>query len=65
MRTMFTVTIRDTSGGALSEHQARQEVADALRRIAQSIGDGKTTSDEVRDRAGRPCGSWEFTGARS
>lgn len=56
----LSVTIRGRL--AAQDRAEREELKLALARVAQSIGDGVSTSGDIRDRAGKIVGEWSYNG---
>ena len=43
-----------------SDHGDRREVCHFLQQVAQLIGDGATTSGDIKDRNGAVVGAWTY-----
>ena len=57
----LTVTISTASNTGEKRHQERAQLRELLGLVAQAIGDGVSTSGNIRDRAGQSAGSWSYT----
>jgi hypothetical protein len=56
----FSLIVLDRAQLAASEHAERAELSIILQNVAGILGDGTTTSGDIKSRSGVLCGEWTY-----